>query len=137
MSLDQQGDVLTGGCLCGAVRYRIISAPRKVVNCHCSLCRRAGAAPYVPWACVPVADFAYTAGQPAVYAATERAQREFCSHCGTQLTFQYHARPDQIDVTVCSLDDPNALAPQVHIWVDSKLAWVEPDPHLPQRAQDP
>ncbi len=63
---------LAGGCLCGAVRYRIDAAPASVMICHCATCRRAAGAPSVAWATVPAAGFALTAGAPAEYASSPR-----------------------------------------------------------------
>lgn len=114
-----------GGCLCGAVRYRVRAAPVLRLNCHCTLCRRAAAAPYVPWVTVAAADFAFTRGEPAAYFSSEHGRRRFCAACGTPLLFTDTHRPEWVDVTTCSADDPEPLAPRGHVWAGSKLGWVE------------
>src|SRR5881396_1158763 len=53
---------ITGGCFCGAVRYRVSATTRDVSHCHCSICRRTTGAPFVTWATFPAATFAVTAG---------------------------------------------------------------------------
>ena len=47
-----------GGCLCGALRYRLDAAPLDIGYCHCSMCRRSTGAPVLAWACIPAAAFA-------------------------------------------------------------------------------
>src|SRR5207249_4523371 len=56
---------VTGGCFCGAIRYRVNDAPRDVAHCHCGICRRTTGAPFVTWATFPAAAFVFTAGVPA------------------------------------------------------------------------
>jgi GNAT superfamily N-acetyltransferase len=121
---------LVGGCFCGAVRYRASAAPRDVAHCHCGLCRRTTGAAFVTWATFPAAQFAFTVGMPSEVHATSRAVRTFCATCGTALTFREHARPNSVDVTVGSLDHPEAIAPDAHIWTSSRLGWLRVDDQL-------
>jgi len=123
-----------GGCLCGAVRYRVAGPLGDAVYCHCALCRRANAAPAVPWITVPPARFALTAGAPASYRSSDHGTRAFCAACGTQLTFRTTQRPDDVDVTLCSLDRPQDATPAYHIWSESRLPWLRLDEHLPAHA---
>ena len=58
--------------------------------------------------------------------------RGFCGHCGSPVSVQRLSRPDHIGIALASLDDPNALPPEAHIWVSSKLDWVRIDDGLPQ-----
>ncbi len=122
----------TGGCLCGAVRYRATGEPLVVAHCHCSLCRKASGAPFVTWIAFPVDAFAFTRGEARVYNATEKAERGFCPACGSQLTFRHAESARQVDVTVGSLDDPDAVTPVDHIWASSRVAWLTMDDGLPR-----
>ena len=101
-----------GGCLCGAVRYRVSGQPYHLTHCHCTLCRRAAGAPFVTWFSVPSGAFRVTRGEPIRYRSSPEAVRGFCGRCGTQLTFQRDDTPGEVDITVCSLDDPEALTPE-------------------------
>lgn len=126
---------LTGGCLCGAVRYEITAEPVVSCHCHCSLCRRASGAPFATWTTVPLDGFRWTRGTPARFRSSEKAARDFCSACGTQLTFRLEAQADggkaTLDVTSASLDAPERIAPTAHIWLSSRVAWdVVPDDGL-------
>jgi hypothetical protein len=127
-------EVLEGGCLCGALRYRAAGKPCDITHCHCALCRRASGAAFVTWFSIPARGFSFVRGEPVRYASTPAALRTFCAKCGTPLTFQLHAARDEIDVTLCSLDDPNRLTPEDHTFVRSRLHWIALADGLPQYA---
>jgi hypothetical protein len=121
---------LEGGCLCGAVRYRISAEPRNTDYCHCRMCRRAGGGPVVARLTVADAGFAWIKGAPAVYRSSADAERLFCSNCGTQLALR--DEPDYLDVTLASLDEPAAVRPSYHIWTASRIAWFDTVDDLPR-----
>jgi hypothetical protein len=85
---------------------------------------------------LPAEKFEITRGAPAELRATRKARRTFCASCGTPLTFQLDAKPDSIDVTVASLDDPNAAPPAKHIWTSSRIRWLDLDDDLPRHERD-
>lgn len=128
---------LTGGCLCGAVRYRIAGPVRDVTHCHCSMCRRASGAAMVTWLSVAAKDLAWTKGAPRTFRSSAIAERGFCADCGTPLTFRYLAQPDDIGLTVASLDDPNAVEPSAHTWAGTRLSWLKLDDGLPSYTSEP
>jgi hypothetical protein len=123
---------LTGGCLCGALRYRIDQPPLGAVICHCATCRRAAGAQAVAWATVPAAGFAWTAGTPAIHASSPGVLRGHCPACGTSLTWVGVA--GEVDVTLASLDDPEVIAPDRETWLSHRLAWapLTPLPGFPK-----
>ena len=96
----------TGGCLCGRTRYAITKPPRHVSHCHCSMCRRANGAVAVTWVSLDADGFTFTSGQPTVYQSSCDAKRTFCASCGSQLTFWSKCKPDEIDVSLGTLDEP-------------------------------
>ena len=116
---------LEGGCLCGGVRYRISAAPSHADYCHCRMCQRANGAPVVAWLTVARAAFAWARGEPAVYRSSDEAERLFCPTCGDQLAFRALAEPAHLDVTLASLDDPEAVRPSYHIWTSSQIGWFD------------
>jgi hypothetical protein len=125
---------LEGGCLCGAVRYRISAEPRSAYYGHCRMCRRAAGAPVVARLTVANAGFAWIEGEPAVYRSSAEAERLFCPACGTQLALR--DEPDYLDVTLASLDDPEAVRPRYHIWTMSRIAWFETADDLPRHPEN-
>jgi hypothetical protein len=122
---------IEGGCACGAVRYRAEAQPTVSMVCHCASCRRASAAPLVPWVTFARDAFAYTKGEPAVFASSPPVRRSFCAVCGTPLTYEREERPGEIDVTTCSLDHAEAFAPTYHAQTADDLAWVDALDRLP------
>jgi len=86
----------------------------------------------VPWGTFPVAQFAVTQGRMTCYESSAGVLRGFCGDCGTALTYTHARRPGEVDITLASLDDPEALPPAAHIWVADKLSWVTIADGLPQ-----
>lgn len=123
--------MLKGHCFCGAVRYEASGTPSLETNCHCSMCRRTSGAPFVAWFTVLVSEFCFTSGKPASFKSSEHGTRTFCSSCVTPLTFQSEKYPTEIDVTTCSLEDPERLLPKDHTRISSKLSWVRLADDLP------
>jgi hypothetical protein len=123
--------VLKGKCLCGAIQYETSAAPRSQAACHCSICRRASGASPVAWFTVPAESFRFTSGTPQQYRSSAHAIRQFCGSCGTQLTFQFQRSLDEIDITTCSLDEPDQAAPKAHIYASSALEWASLADGLP------
>jgi hypothetical protein len=126
-----------GGCLCGAVRYAISGEPIMAAICHCSMCRRAHAAPAVAWAMFRDDQVRFTRGAAATYASSSEARRGFCADCGTQLSFTATFIPGLIDITIGSLDRPEAIAPTLHYWDSKRLPWVRFDDDLPRYPEFP
>lgn len=132
---------LYGGCFCGAVRYAVSGPVFNVTDCHCPTCRRVTGAAAVAWFSIAQDQFSWTAGAPALLRSSERVSRHFCSACGTALGYQHDDSPGELDITVCSLDDPGALAPADHTQTRYRLPWQVIGDSLPRypgsRAEGP
>jgi hypothetical protein len=115
---------LTGGCQCGAVRYRLAAIPTGASICHCRMCQKAGGAPYMAFAPVDAREFALTSGALRLFRSSEIAERGFCANCGTPLTYR-NLTSERISVTICSLDEPDAVAPDFQLDAQAAVAWVE------------
>lgn len=111
-----------GGCLCGAVRFRL-TAIRDAVVCHCPRCRRASGAPMVAWAVASPSAWVIEAGELASYQG-----RRFCRDCGASVA---RAAGDDVAVAIASLDTPEAIAPRIHQCVEHHLPWLHLDDWLP------
>ena len=122
--------VLTGGCQCGAVRYRLASAPTGSAICHCRMCQKAGGAPFMAFAGVPQADFRVTRGTLTAFVSSEIAERGFCASCGTPLTYRGF-KSLRVSVTLGSLDDPNAAPPESQLGAESQVHWLPGGLSLP------
>src|ERR1041384_3229198 len=96
---------LTGGCLCGAVRYRAEGVVR-AGYCHCRMCQKASGAPVVAWLMVPAESYQVTKGRVRAGPASAQASREFCPQCETQLTFRPVKARGEVDINLATLDHP-------------------------------
>lgn len=113
----------TGGCFCGALRYQVSAEVSNATTCHCESCRRVAAAPAVSWFTVPLTGLQWLNGAPVEFQSSPGVTRSFCAACGTPLTYRSDQSPGEIDITLCSLDAPSALAPRDHTQTSGKLPW--------------
>ena len=118
---------IEGGCFCGSVRYNFERNNYLSVNCHCSTCRHISGAPFVSWVALPLSCFQYTQGEPKKLNSSSHAKRYFCEECGTPLAFKSKEDPEDINITICSLDKPQNFEPKAEIYIDDKLSWVTKD----------
>ncbi|MCR9139902.1 MAG: GFA family protein [Alphaproteobacteria bacterium] len=102
---------ITGGCQCGAVRYRIGSLGRSSI-CHCRMCQRAFGAFYAPLVIANTIE--WTSGKRKLFASSNVSQRGFCGDCGTPLSLE-NFDDDQIEIATGTLDDPERAPPILQI----------------------
>lgn len=119
-----KNDELTGGCLCGAIRYQTTAKPFAAEYCHCRMCQKSAGAPVLSWMDFRTNQLTWTSGKPTEYASSEHVQRGFCNQCGTTLTFRDERHTEMITVSIASLDDPNLVEPTYHIYVESQVHWM-------------
>lgn len=127
---------MTGGCLCGAVRYESSGEPGFALLCHCRDCQRQSGSAYAAGWRVPAAGFRVTKGEPKLYVRTadsrNRITRAFCPECGSTLFLRVSARPDLVAIRAGTLDDPSLFRPEADIFVASAQPWDHLNPDLPK-----
>jgi hypothetical protein len=125
---------VTGGCLCGLVRFEIGLPTLFCAHCHCSMCRKAHGAGFVTWIGVPYARFRITSGEDALrrYDSSEHGWRRFCGQCGSSMLCESSAHPDHIAVALGALDGDIDRAPSLHIFVDDRAGFVTIGDGLPR-----
>src|SRR5688500_1743727 len=123
--------LLEGGCQCGSVRYQLAGSSLMAAICHCTMCRRANAAPVVAWVMYKAEQVTFLKERPTQYQASPGATRGFCGRCGTQISFVADYIPGLVDITIASLDNPNAVAPTFHYWYSRHLEWMRFGDTLP------
>jgi hypothetical protein len=124
--------VHAGGCFCGAVRYEARGPAENCCLCHCTSCRRAAGATPVAWGTFALERFAITRGELALYRSSPPVTRGFCAACGTSLTYAHAERAGEIDVTLATLDVPERLRPERHLWIEDRIDWAPLTDGLPQ-----
>ena len=126
---------LEGGCACGAVRYRLASAPMFVNCCHCTECQRLTGTAFAVNAIIEADRVELLAGTPEDVDAPPASGTPHpisrCPTCRTPLWSVYGGRAEFRFVCVGALDDPGALTPGAHIFTRSKLPWVALSPKIP------
>jgi hypothetical protein len=126
---------LTGGCLCGAVRYETPAKPVIEGNCHCRDCQRVSGSGYAPTLFVP-ADSLTISGRVSYHDVQgdsgHAVTRGFCPACGSQLFGAVELMPGVIALRAGSLDDPAVYHPTMDIYVASAQPWDFMDPALPK-----
>ena len=124
-----------GGCLCGAVRYRVSGEPIAATLCHCRSCRRASGGVTVAWAVFDRQDFDWLKGEPREYSSSPGIHWRFCGTCGSLVGYRRDSRPGHVDVTTATLDEPDLFPPTVEIWIGDKIAWEALHPDLPRKVR--
>jgi hypothetical protein len=123
---------LTGGCLCGAIRYSIGAPVAELRACHCRSCQRASGGHGTVGAVVPQEAFKITQGKPRRYSAVADSgrtlHRHFCPDCGSPLYSQREQAPQLIVVRAGTLDDSEGLKITTNIWTKSARSWSYIDP---------
>ena len=124
----------TGSCACGAIRYAIEGSLGRIVNCHCSRCRKWHGAAFRTRVAVAVSDFKWTAGEGvlSVWRPSANSTKIFCSRCGSPLVSSRKNQPGVVAVALGTLDSDPGRGPEFHIFVGSKAPWHEILDDLPQ-----
>lgn len=120
----------TGGCQCGAVRFRVEGALGDASVCHCRMCQKAFGAFYAPLVSVRGANLTWTRGTPARFKSSNFVERGFCATCGTPLTYE---APDGVALAVGAFDRPETIAPIMQFGVEAKLPYADGIASLPNR----
>ncbi len=115
---------LTGGCLCGAVRYRAVGTPKWVAYCHCQSCRRATGAPVTAYAGFEREKVLWPAGERARFESSAGVSRGFCARCGTPLTYEGARWPSEVHIHLGTLDRPELVRPTGHAFAEELLPWL-------------
>jgi hypothetical protein len=115
--------LITGGCQCGAVRYRSEAVMNNAHLCHCRMCQKAMGNLFAALVAVPKDALAWTRGTPASWRSSANAERGFCGTCGTPL-FYNDVTSDRIGITVGSLDNPRTFPPVTHDGIEGRMPWL-------------
>jgi hypothetical protein len=129
---------ITGGCLCGAVRFEVTGPPDKVGICHCRMCQRWTGSAFAAGVRFPRTAFRFTKGEPQVYRSSAIMERGFCGDCGSPLIYWYTTEKkatDRVWLSLGNFDDPSAFAPEYHYAVETQMNWL-PDDGLPRHRLD-
>jgi hypothetical protein len=119
--------MITGGCQCGAIRYRVEDLGNASI-CHCRMCQKAFGNFYAPL--VTARNLQWTRGRPAVFESSDKVTRGFCGQCGTPLTYDWGG---DVEIAIATLDNPEFAPPVVQVNTNDKLSFVDGLHQLPVR----
>lgn len=139
-SFDPGATAVHAQCLCGAIQLDAALPSLWLSHCHCTRCRLAHGAAFVTWVGLEESGCTLHDPQGALrwYRADTRAERGFCSRCGSTLFFRSPRWPGELHVAVANIDTPLDRAPQAHTHWETHVDWCALDPHdgLPRRMSE-
>jgi hypothetical protein len=138
--MEHPGQRLTGGCLCGALRYEAVGEPLFAGHCYCADCRKAsggGFIPFMGFASHAVRFTGATRQFRSAAASGREAVRNSCPICGSLVFGGEVGRDDSHTIYAGSLDDPSAFHPRVAIFTRGRPDWAVVPPQLRQFAAAP
>ena len=124
------GYPITASCQCGQVSYQLKAAPQMVAACHCTECQKLATAPYSVTALVNAEDIDFSGELSSWSRPTDSGNinsAAFCSACGNRIYHINPAQPELIKLKLkpVNLDDDSIFEPTAHVWVKSKLSWLQ------------
>lgn len=124
--------MITGNCLCGAVKWQVDGEIDRMTHCHCSMCRKAHGAAFGTYASAAAEKFSLVSGKDAIvtYESSPGFTRAFCGACGSVVPFT-GAKGNVAMPAGCLNEDPG-IRPQAHIFATQKAPWHEIADDLPQ-----
>jgi len=125
---------MTGGCMCGAVRYETKGEPFGVIHCHCRSCRKHGGAPVVTLAGFKPDQVKFSGDERKVYESSPGVGRAFCGKCGTPLTWEGDGGDlgPILEFHISTFDSPDVLAPSAHAFYPERITWMDIADNLPR-----
>ncbi|OJF92894.1 GFA family protein [Pararhizobium antarcticum] len=118
----------SGGCQCGAVRFRVEGALGDASVCHCRMCQKAFGNFYAPLVSLHDARLIWTRGEPKYFQSSNAVKRGFCGECGTPLCY---AAPDGLGLAIAVFDDPETVVPKIQWGIEARLSYVDHIASLP------
>ncbi|MEC8622439.1 MAG: GFA family protein, partial [Pseudomonadota bacterium] len=121
----------TGGCLCGAVRYKVTGEAVRVVNCQCNDCRKVTGAGFATNVFVKEEDLVIESGvtKPYQHKSDSRNMmtKKFCPECGSQIFSYGTGSPGVVGIKVGSIDDAHDIKPQITVYAARALPFSHID----------
>ncbi|MEE8443825.1 MAG: GFA family protein [Alphaproteobacteria bacterium] len=118
----------TGGCLCGAIRFRVGGEALRIANCHCDDCRKATGASFATNVFINEADLTILQGTPKSFDhqadSGATMTKQFCGNCGTQLFGRGSRSAGVLHVKVGAIDDAGFVRPAIDVFVSRKLPFI-------------
>jgi hypothetical protein len=122
---------ITGGCQCGAVRFRTAALIDNAHICHCRMCQKAAGNYFAALVSTPKSELQWTRGTPARFRSSADVERGFCSACGTPLFFD-PLHSEDIGLMIGALDKPQSIKPISQDSIESRMPWFAEIAQVPE-----
>ena len=116
-----------GSCLCGEIKYQLLSTPKHISHCHCKMCQKQHGAAFATYASLPLSDLVYISGARSLttYLSSSTITRKFCGQCGSNIEWSGSAKhPNWVSIAIATLDTPFNPTKIINIHEDSKICWL-------------
>lgn len=124
----------SGGCQCGAVRFRVEGELGEASICHCRMCQKAMGGFFGPFVAVPAAELVWTRGARKRFQSSNKVHRGFCSDCGTPLTFEFGK--GHISLAIGAFDNPRDIHPVAQLAPEARLPAFRELANLPEHSSE-
>ena len=122
---------IIGGCLCGAVKYKVNKMNFKAYHCHCSICQRASGGIFSTYINLHRDEVIWVKGGPSYYNSSSKAKRGFCNSCGSSICYE-SLGSNKIDICVGSINEKSKLKLVGHNGIESRLTNFAYEDELPK-----
>lgn len=124
--------VFEGSCLCGAVQFRVAAPTLWCAHCHCTMCQRAHGAAFVTWVGADASRVTIEGPTLSWHESSAKAERGFCSSCGSSLFFRSERWPGEIHITRANFRGGIHREPEGHAFYDTHVGWFPITDELPK-----
>lgn len=125
--------IRTGGCQCGARRFRVEGDLGDASICHCRMCQKAFGNYFAPLVTVPDGGLTWAAKEPKIFQSSNHVERGFCDECGTPLTYEANG---VVALAIATFDDPTLISPTIQWGIEAKIDYVDGLSSLPAYRTD-
>jgi hypothetical protein len=115
-------EIRTGGCQCGAVRFRIKGELGRASICHCRMCQKQFGSFFGAFVTTPAEGVEWTREEPGYFQSSINIERGFCPRCGTPLVYR---SPSSLDIAIGAFDERDDLMPKIQLNRQFKLPWID------------
>lgn len=122
---------MRGHCLCGTIQFEVDGDPQSCVTCHCESCRRQCSAPMTTYIGVKDDQGRWLTKPAKIFNSSPGVERSFCENCGSPISFRSKKMSDTMHFFAATLENPETLAPTLHVSIEEKLPWLKLDDGLP------
>ncbi len=129
---------ISGGCLCGEVKFTFTLPIKWCANCHCTCCQRSHGAGFVTWVGINENQFSLEKGNGVLTwaSSSKKSKYGFCSKCGSSILFKSTKWGGEIHITLANLHSSLGIKPQTHAYFDTHVDWLNFDDGL-KRIEEP